>query len=746
MLRSTLHDIDNTKRSYPYPKRIKFGNLLLTKTFKVKNTLACLLLVILLSDCATHSQEVETIKITYPEVRKDETVVDDYFGTKVADPYRWLEDDNSEETAKWVETQNQATFSYLEQIPYRKNIRQRLEKLYNYERYSTPFSEGKYLFYFKNDGKQNQAVLYYQEGIDGIPKVLLDPNTLSEDGTVAVGTTKISDDGKYLAYSISRSGSDWNEIYVREIETGKDLKDKIEWVKFSGINWLNDGFYYSRYDAPDDDHAYSDKNEFHKVYYHKLGTSQAEDKLVHHDEKEPQRTFNVGVTETDKALILYESKSTSGNAIYFKDANKPETKFQLIAPGFDHDYWVIDYINGYLMVLTNDGAPNQRLVLIDPENPQKENWYDLIHEGKSVLESVSLCGGKIIAKYLKDASSLLAVYSLEEGNLEKKIELPGVGTVGDINGKIEDKTAFYSFKSFTNPGTIYKYDINTNTSEVFKKSDVNFSIDEYETTQVFYTSKDGTKIPMFITAKKGLELNGNNPTLLYGYGGFNISILPQFKPDVLFLLENGGIFAQANIRGGGEYGETWHKAGTKLQKQNVFDDFIAAAEYLIDNKYTSSQKLAVNGRSNGGLLIGACMTQRPDLFKVALPAVGVMDMLRFHKFTIGWAWTDDYGSSDNEDEFKALHKYSPLHNIKEGVSYPATLVTTADHDDRVVPAHSFKFISTLQEKHQGDNPVLIRIDVKAGHGAGKPITKIMDEQADIWAFTFYNWGITPKFE
>lgn len=714
----------------------------------MKNFALVLASALLLSNCTTNSQETDKQhqpSVTYPQVRKDTTVIDDYFGTKVADPYRWLEDDNSEETAQWVEAQNKTTFDYLYQIPYRNQIRERLEKLYDYERYSTPFREGKYLFFFKNDGKQNQAVLYYQEGIDGTPKVLLDPNTLSADGTVAVGNTSVSDDGKYLAYSISRSGSDWNEIYVRDIKTGKDLDDKVEWVKFSGINWYNDGFYYSRYDAPKDDHAYSSKNEFHRAYYHKLGTPQSQDRLVHEDLKNPQRTFNVGVTETDKALILYESKSTSGNAIYFKDINKPESKFQLIAPGFDYDYYVLDYLNGQLLVVTNDGAPNKRLVMIDPKNPKKDQWKDIIPEGKSVIDDINLCGNKIIAHYLKDAASLVAIYSTD-GKLEKKLELPGMGTVGAIKGKLNDNTVFYSFASFTNPGTIYKYDVSTNTSEVFKKSNVAFNTEEYETKQVFYTSKDGTKIPMFITSKKGLKLDGNNPTLLYGYGGFNISIQPQFKPDVLFLLENGGIFAQANIRGGGEYGEDWHKAGTKLQKQNVFDDFIAAAEYLIDNKYTSSGKLAVSGRSNGGLLIGACLTQRPDLFKVALPAVGVLDMLRFHKFTIGWAWTDDYGSSDDEAEFKALYKYSPLHNVKAGTEYPATLVTTADHDDRVVPAHSFKFISTLQEKHAGSNPVLIRVDVKAGHGAGKPISKVMDEQADIWAFTFYNWGVEPKFE
>lgn len=699
----------------------------------------------LLSNCASHSQEVHHININYPEVRKDNTVIDDYFGTKVADPYRWLEDDNSEETAQWVEAQNNTTFSYLAQIPFRNDIRERLEKLYNYERYSTPFREGKYLFYFKNDGKQDQAVLYYQEGLDGEPKVLLDPNALSEDGTVAINSTEVSEDGKYLAYSIARSGSDWNEIYVRDIETGKDLDDKVEWMKFSGISWYKDGFYYSRYDAPKDGHAYSGKNEFHKAYYHKLGTPQSQDKVVYQDTKNPQRTFYADVTKTDKSLIIYESKSTSGNAFYFKDLSQPQSEFKLIAPGFDYDYRIEDYINGFLIILTTDGAPNQRLVLIDPKNPAKENWKEIVKEGKSVIKDISLSGGKIIAHYIKDASSLVAIYDME-GTLEKKMELPGMGTVGAIKGKLNDNTVFYSYASFTNPGTVYKYDVNTNTSEVFKKSDVAFDIDNYETKQVFYTSKDGTKIPMFITSRKGIKLDSTNPTLLYAYGGFNISILPQFKPDVLFLLENGGIFAQANIRGGGEYGETWHEAGTKLKKQNVFDDFIAAAEYLIDNKYTSSAKLAVTGRSNGGLLIGACLTQRPDLFKVALPAVGVLDMLRFHKFTIGWAWTDDYGSSDDETQFKALYKYSPLHNVKEGVEYPATLVTTADHDDRVVPAHSFKFISTLQEKHKGDNPVLIRIDVKAGHGAGKPISKVMDEQADIWAFTFQNWGIKPNFD
>lgn len=697
--------------------------------------------VVMLQTSCTEKQK-ETMQ--YPETRKDTSVVDDYFGVEVADPYRWLEDDNSEETAQWVEAQNKVTFDYLNKIPYRSNIRERLEKLYNYERYSTPYREGKYYFFYKNDGIQNQSVLYVQEGLDGEPKVLLDPNKLSEDGTVAVGATQVSNDGKYLAYSIARSGSDWNEIYVRDIETGNDLDDKIEWVKFSGMNWYKDGFYYSRYDEPVEGDEYSGKNEFHKAYYHKLGTPQSEDVLVYEDQENPQRTFNVGVTETDKALILYESKSTSGNAIYFKDPLQPESQFKLIAPGFDYDYWVVDHIDGKLLIVTNDNAPNKRLIQVDPKNPDQSGWKDIIPESKAVMEDVILCNGKIVVKYMEDACNNIVFYSFD-GQREGQLELPGKGTVGAFKGKPEDDIAFYSFTSFTNPSTIYKYDLNDNSSSVYKKSQVDFNIEDYETTQVFYESKDGTKVPMFITHKKGLSLDGEHPTLLYGYGGFNISILPAFKPDVLFLLENGGVYAQANIRGGGEYGEEWHKAGTKLQKQNVFNDFIAAAEYLISNKYTSSGKLAISGRSNGGLLIGACLTQRPDLYKVALPAVGVLDMLRFHKFTIGWAWTDDYGSSEDEAQFEALYKYSPLHNVKEGVEYPATLVTTADHDDRVVPAHSFKFISALQEKHKGENPVLIRVDVKAGHGAGKPISKVIDEQADIWAFTFYNFGVEPKF-
>lgn len=702
-------------------------------------TLGCisLTLVIMLQTSCTENSK-------YPETRKDLSVVDDYFGVEVADPYRWLEDDNSEETEEWVKAQNKVTFDYLKQIPYRDKIRDYIEKRYNYARYSTPSRKGNYYFFSKNDGIQNQSVLYYQEKLYGEPKVLLDPNKLSQDGTVALGGTKVSDDSKYLAYSISSSGSDWNEIHVRDIETGEDLEDKIEWVKFSGIYWYGDGFYYSRFDAPEEGEEYSGKNEYHKVYYHRLGTAQSEDVLVHEDKENPLRTFNTGVTETTKSLILYESESTSGNAIYYKDPASPESEFKLIAPGFDYDYWVIDHIDGKLLILTNDNAPNKRLVAVDPKAPEKVNWLDIIPESEAVLESVSICGGKLVAQYLQDAYNSVSVFSFN-GELEREIELPGKGTVGAFNGKLEDDIAFYSYTSFTSPTTIYTYDLNTGVSVVFNASESDFNAEDYETKQVFYESKDGTKVPMFITHKKGLELDGNRPTLLYGYGGFDISILPAFKPDVLFLLENDGVFAQANIRGGGEYGEEWHKAGTKLQKQNVFDDFIAAAEYLVESKYTSPEKLAIQGRSNGGLLVGACLTQRPDLFKVALPAVGVMDMLRFHKFTIGWAWTIDYGSSENEEEFKALYKYSPLHNIKEGVEYPATLVTTADHDDRVVPAHSFKFISTLQEKHKGENPVLIRIDVKAGHGAGKPISKVIDEQADIWAFVFHNFGIEPKF-
>lgn len=681
-------------------------------------------------------EKIEKQAFNYPETRKDTTVVDDYFGTKVADPYRWLEDDNSEETADWVKRQNDLTFGYLETLPQRDKIRERLEKLYNYERFGTPFKKGGKFFFYKNDGMQDQSVLYMQDSLEAEPKVLIDPNTLSEDGTVALGGTSVSKDGKYMAYQLAASGSDWNEIHIRDLDSGNELEEVIEWVKFSGVSWKGNGFFYSRYDAPAEGEAYSGKNEFHKVYYHELGTSQAEDELIYWNENEALRNYYAWTPYTEDAVVIFESQSTSGTQLYYKADGDEE--FTQIASSFDYEYGLLDHQDGKLLAYTNNGAPNYRVVSIDARNSDSENWTELIPEKEEVLEGVQIAGGKLAASYLKDVSAEVNIHELD-GTFIRTIEFPTKGTAS-FSGSREDDVAFYSFTSFTYPTTIFKYNISSGESELFKEPSIDFDASKYEVKQVFYPSKDGTKIPMFIVHKKGLKMDGENPCFLYGYGGFNISIKPSFSASRLVFLENGGIYAQANMRGGGEYGEEWHEAGTKLQKQNVFDDFIAAAEYLIEEEYTHFDKLAISGRSNGGLLVGACMAQRPDLYKVALPAVGVMDMLRFHKFTIGWAWTGDYGSSDNEDEFKALYAYSPLHNLKE-LSYPATLVTTADHDDRVVPAHSFKFISELQDKHEGHLPVMIRIDVDAGHGAGKPLSKQLDEGADIWAFVFEHLGV-----
>jgi len=681
-------------------------------------------------------EKVEKQVFNYPETRKDTTIFDDYFGTKVADPYRWLEDDNSEETADWVKRQNELTFNYLESLPNRNKIRQRLEKLYNYERYGTPFQKAGKFFFYKNDGMQNQSVLYVQDSLNGEPRVLIDPNTLSEDGTVALGGTSLSKNGRYLAYQLSASGSDWNEIHIRDLETGEQLDEVIKWVKFSGVSWKGNGFYYSRYDAPEEGEAYSGKNEFHKVYYHELGTSQAEDELIYWNENEPLRNYYAWTPESEDAVVLFESESTSGEQLYYKADG--DADFVQIAETFDYDYSILSHDGGKLLALTNNGASNYRVVEIDTENPAPENWKEPIAEKQEVLEAAEIANGKLVCSYLKDVASTINIHELD-GTFIRTIEFPTKGTA-EFNGDRNSNIAFYSFTSFSYPTTVFQFDMSSGESSVFKQPSIDFDADNYEVKQVFFPSKDGTEIPMFIVHKKGLKLDGNNPCLLYGYGGFNISVKPWFSADRLVFLENGGIYAQANIRGGGEYGEMWHEAGTKLKKQNVFYDFIGAAEYLIDQKYTSSQKLAISGRSNGGLLVGACMTQRPDLFKVALPGVGVLDMLRFHKFTIGWAWTGDYGSSDNEDEFKALYAYSPLHNVSEQ-AYPATLVITADHDDRVVPAHSFKFISELQDKHTGDLPVMIRVDVKAGHGAGKPLSKLIDENADTWAFVFEHLGV-----
>jgi prolyl oligopeptidase len=689
-------------------------------------------------------KEVKKLKtLPYPQTKKGD-VVDTYFGTQVPDPYRWLENDTAQDTKAWVIEENKVTQHYLNQIPFREKIKNRLEEIWNYPKFGTPFKKGERYFYYKNDGLQNQYVLYVLDSLDGKAEVLLDPNTLSDDGTVALSTMSISKDGKYLAYAISRSGSDWQEIYVREIESKKDLDDHVEWMKFSGISWKDNGFYYSRYDAPVGGKEFSNKNEYHKVYYHRLGDSQEKDVLIYKNDKFPLRNYYAGTTEDETMLILTESESTSGNSLFVKRYAK-DRNFIKIADGFDFNYDIIDNLGSQLLVKTNDGASKYRLVLIDPDHPAKENWKEIIPEKEEVMGSLTLLGGKLIVSYMKDAYSQAFIYSVD-GKLLDELKMPGIGTFSGMSGKKEETTGFYSFTSFTSPATIYHYDIETNTSKVYRQSEILFDFDKFETKQIFYSGKDGTKIPMFIVHKKGIKMDGSNPTLLYAYGGFNISLTPSFSITRLVLLENGFVFAMPNIRGGGEYGEEWHKAGTKTQKQNVFDDFIAAAEYLIDKKYTSSRKLAIQGGSNGGLLMGACLTQRPDLYGVVLPAVGVLDMLRYHNFTIGWAWATDYGRSDDSKEmFEYLYGYSPLHNIHDGVCYPATLVTTGDHDDRVVPAHSFKFIARLQAAQACDNPTLIRIATKAGHGAGKPTSKIIEEYADLWSFTMWNLDVKPIY-
>lgn len=668
-------------------------------------------------------------------------VKDTYFGTVVEDPYRWLEDDNSHETAEWVKAENKLTFSYLEKLPYREQINKRLTELWDFPKYGTPFKEaGKYFFY-KNNGLQNQSVLYTTTDLAAKPTVLLDPNTLSTDGTAALTSIEISNDGKYLMFQVAKSGSDWNEIFVKDIATGKMLPDHIVWVKFSGISWYKDGFYYSAYDKPEAGSELSKANEYQKVYFHKLGTDQSADRLILSDPKNPKMMFGAGVTEDKRFLLVSKSQGTHGNALDFKDLSKANSDFVPLTDSYEYDFSPVDNLGDILFVRTNYKAPKYRLIKIDTNHPEEKNWVDVIPEKKDVLESATMIAGKLVVNYMTDAHSKVEVYSYD-GTLDHEVQLPGIGTVGSFSGKKNENEAFYGYTSFNTPGEIYKYDFATNKSTLHFRPEVKFNPDDYEVNQVFYASKDGTKIPMFIVHKKGLKLNGKNPTLLYGYGGFNISLTPAFSAARMAFIENGGVFAMANLRGGGEYGEDWHLAGTKLQKQNVFDDFIAAAEYLISQKYTSSAKLAIQGGSNGGLLIGAVTNQRPDLFKVALPAVGVMDMLRYQKFTIGWAWASDYGTSaDNEEMFKYLYGYSPYHNIKKGTDYPAILATTADHDDRVVPAHSFKYMARMQEYNAGKLPVLIRIDSKAGHGGGKPTAKVIEEYTDLWAFVFFHLGM-----
>ncbi|MBL4657869.1 MAG: S9 family peptidase [Flavobacteriales bacterium] len=683
-------------------------------------------------------------KLTYPTAKKVDQI-DDYHGVKVADPYRWLEDDRSDETGLWVKEQNEVTQSYLEQIPFRDEIKERLTEIWNYPKTGAPFKAGPYYFFYKNSGVQNQSVLYYQKGIDAEPEVLLDPNKLSEDGTAALSSFVVSKDGTKAVYGVSIAGSDWTEFHVMDLASKEKLHDHLKWIKFSSASWAGDGFYYSRYDAPKKGKEFTTKNEYHKVYYHKIGDIQDQDKLIYQDTEHPLRNFYADVTEDENFLIIYGSEGTSGSSLYYRDLRVSDNDFRVIDEGFKYTYNVIDHSDGRFLIKTNRQAPRMRLVTVDLQNTDTTNWEDVIPEAKEVLSGITLAGGQIIAQYIRDAISVAYVYEMN-GEKSGEIELAGLGTMSGLSGKKTDSLAFYQFGSFTDPGTVYKYNMNSGESTVHTTTKTSFDLSDYETIQTFYPSKDGTEIPMFIVHKKGLVQDGKNPTLLYGYGGFDISIMPRFSLFNTIFLENGGVYVVANIRGGGEYGEKWHNAGTKLNKQNVFDDFIAAAEYLITTNYTNSSKLAISGRSNGGLLVGACMTQRPELFKVAFPAVGVMDMLRFHNFTIGWAWTGDYGSSDNPDEFRYLLGYSPLHNLKKGTSYPATMVTTADHDDRVVPAHSFKFLATLQEMHGGDTPVLGRIEVDAGHGAGKPVSKRIEENTDLLSFLFYNLEMTPALK
>jgi len=698
---------------------------------------AALLVAALTAGC----QSTMAIKTKpYPETRKDTTVVDDYHGTQVADPYRWLEDDRSTETAAWVAAQNAVTQDYLAQIPYREQIKQRLTELYDYPKEGTPFRVGEYYFFYKNDGLQNQSVLYYQKGLDGTPEVFLDPNTLSKDGTVALNTVTFSKDDRYAAYSVSRSGSDWVDIYVMEVATRKQLADKIEWVKFSGASWGDGGFYYSRYDAPAEGaSAYSAKNEFQKVYFHKLGTSQVEDRLIYEDKTHPLRYFSGFVSDDFRWLFIVGSEGTSGNEILYKNLTVPNASFKTLFNGFANDYSIVDCIGNTAYVLTNAEAPNFRLVSVDL-NAAVPVATDVIPESENLLEWATTAGGAIFAGYLKDASSRVYQYGFD-GALVREIALPGIGTAGGFSGEAEDTEVFYGFSSFNVPPTSYRYTIADGTSTLYHETKVNFDVSAFTVEQVFYPSKDGTRVPMFLVYKKGLKRDGSNPVYLYAYGGVNISPTPGFSASNLLLLEQGGIYALANIRGGGEYGEAWHRAGMLEKKQNVFDDFIAAAEYLIAEKYTSPQKLAIAGGSNGGLLIGACLTQRPDLYCATFPMVGVLDMLRYHRFTIGWGWVVEYGSADNAADFPYLYKYSPLHNIKRGTCYPPTMIMTADHDDRVVPAHSFKFGATLQAAQGCENPILLRVESDAGHGAGKPISKSIQEQADIWSFFLWNAGV-----
>jgi prolyl oligopeptidase len=706
----------------------------------MKQTTYLFSIILLATACNQKSATVQE-QLTYPySIKSDHQ--DNYFGTEVADPYHWLENENSDTTSQWVDKQNEVTFAYLDKIPFRKQIKDRLTQLWNYPKFGAPFKSGSKYFMYRNNGLQNQSILFQMDKADAEGKELIDPNKLSTDGTVSLTMFTPDRKGDFAAYGTSSGGSDWNEFFVLDLNTGKKTADHLQWIKFSGASWYKNGFFYCRYDAPVDGKELSAKNEYHKIYYHQLGNDQSKDELVYHDASKPQRYYDIGVTEDERFMLMHISEgAASKNAVAVRDLSKAGSSLKPLINDFESENVVIDNMGDQLIVLTNRNAPHKKVVLIDPTNPNEKNWKELIAERKDeVLESISYTGGKLLAVYMKDATSRVYVFDAK-GKQEAEVQLPALGTVSGFSGHREDKEVYFTFTSFTYPSCVYKYDITTNATTLFKKPDIKFDFEQYETKQVFAKSIDGTKVPIFLVHKKGIKLEGNNPALLYGYGGFNISLTPSFSISNLVFLEQGGIYALANLRGGGEYGEEWHEAGMLLKKQNVFNDFIACAEFLINEKYTSSQKLAIKGGSNGGLLVGAVMCQRPELFKVALPAVGVMDMLRYHKFTIGWGWIGEYGSSDSLIMFKNLLLYSPLHNLKEGVNYPATLVTTADHDDRVVPAHSYKFTARLQACHKGNNPVLIRIDKKAGHGAGKPTSKLIDEATDQWAFTFYNLGM-----
>jgi prolyl oligopeptidase len=707
------------------------------KTFKIVFALA------LFAGFTACEEEMkrEKIDITYPATTKVDTVTN-YFGTDVRDPYRWLEDDMSEETGAWVTAQNKTTFGYLDNIPFREELKERLTSLWNYEKVGSPFKEGDYTYYYKNDGLQNQYVVYrYKTGDDpDAATVFLDPNTFNEEGTISLGGLSFSDNGAMAAYSISEGGSDWRKVLVMETKGRTVVEDTIADVKFSGVSWKgNEGFYYSSYDKPKGSEL-SAKTDQHKLYYHKLGTKQQEDKIIFGGTPaEKHRYVGGGTTEDNKFLVVTASVSTSGNKLFIKDLTKPDSKFTTVLDHTDSDTNVMYNEGSQLFLVTNLNAPNKKIVTVDAANPNPENWIDVVPETENVLNAGS-GGGYIFANYMVDALSNIKQYDFK-GTLVREIKLPGLGSAGGFGAKKEEKELYYSFTNYVTPGSSYKFDIESGESELYVKPDIDFNSDNYESRQVFYASKDGTKIPMVITCKKGIDLNGKNPTILYGYGGFNISLTPSFSIANAVWMEQGGIYAVANLRGGGEYGKKWHDAGTQMKKQNVFDDFIAAAEFLIANKYTSSDYLAVRGGSNGGLLVGATITQRPELMKVALPAVGVLDMLRYHTFTAGAGWAYDYGTAEDSPEmFDYLKAYSPVHNVKAGINYPATLVTTGDHDDRVVPAHSFKFAAELQEKQAGENPVLIRIETDAGHGAGTPVSKTIEQYADIFGFTLYNMG------